>query len=129
MPPIPPMSGMPPPPPPFSSGGSAMIASVTRMFFAIDAVLFLLHLGLGGGADLDDGNTPGELGQALLELLPIEIGVGVLDLVFDLVDPAFDVLGLTATVDDRRVVFGDDDTAGLAELGELGVLQDRKSVG
>jgi hypothetical protein len=36
---MPPMSGMPPgiPPPPFSSGGSAMIASVTRMFFAIEA--------------------------------------------------------------------------------------------
>ena len=37
---IPPMSGMPPgmpPPAPSFSGGSAMIASVTRMFFAIEA--------------------------------------------------------------------------------------------
>ena len=35
---IPDMSGMPPPPPPeFFSGASATIASVVRMFFAIDA--------------------------------------------------------------------------------------------
>ena len=37
---MPPMSGMPPgmpPPAPPSSGGSAMIASVTRMFLAIEA--------------------------------------------------------------------------------------------
>ena len=34
---IPLMSGMPPPPPPSFSGASAMIASVVRMFLAIDA--------------------------------------------------------------------------------------------
>ena len=46
----------------------------------LDAVLLLLHLGLGGGADLDDGDTAGQLGEALLELLAVEVGVGVLDL-------------------------------------------------
>jgi hypothetical protein len=43
-------------------------------------VLLLLHLGLGGSADLDDRDTAGQLRQALLELLPVEVGVGVLDL-------------------------------------------------
>src|SRR4051794_41591988 len=37
MPPMPPMSGMPPPPLPSLSGASATIASVVRMFLAIDA--------------------------------------------------------------------------------------------
>src|SRR5215207_2638028 len=37
MPPMPPMSGMPPPPPESFSGTSATIASVVRMFLAIDA--------------------------------------------------------------------------------------------
>ncbi len=94
-----------------------------RLQRVLDAVLLLLHLGLGGGADLDHGDTAGQLGEALLELLAIEIGVGVLDLVFDLVDPALDVLGLAVAVDDRRRVLGDDDAAGFAELGDLGVLE------
>ena len=58
----------------------------------LDAVLLLLELHLGGGADLDDGNAAGQLGQALLQLLPVVVGVGVLDLGLDLVDPALDVV-------------------------------------
>src|SRR6185312_14397803 len=94
-----------------------------RLQRVLDAVLFLLHLGLRGGADLDHRNAPGELRQTLLEFFPIEVGVGVLDLLFDLLDPAFDVVALAGTVDDRGVVFGDDDATGLAELSQLGVLQ------
>ena len=51
-----------------------------RLQGVLDAVLLLLHLRLGGRADLDDGDTAGELGEALLQLLAIEVGVGVLDL-------------------------------------------------
>ena len=91
-----------------------------RLQGVLDAVLFLLHLGLGGGADLDHGDTAGELREALLELLAIEVGVGVLDLLFDLLDPALDVLGVAGAVDDRRRVLGDDDAAGLAELSRAG---------
>ena len=39
----------------------------------LDPVLLLLQLGLGGGADLDDGHAAGELGQPLLQLLAIEV--------------------------------------------------------
>ena len=46
----------------------------------LDAVLLLLHLGLGRRADLDDGDAAGELGQPLLQLLAVEVRVGVLDL-------------------------------------------------
>ena len=55
-----------------------------------DAGLLLLHLGLGGGTDVDDGHAAGELGQALLELLAVVVGGGFLDLAADLVDPALD---------------------------------------
>src|SRR5436189_18743 len=119
------MSGMPPGAPAGSfSGTSATMASVVRMFLAIeaafwsaererllgdqerdttarndalleggpgglqrvlDAVLLLLHLGLGGCADLDDRDTARQLGETLLELLAIEVGVGVVDLGLDLV--------------------------------------------
>ena len=50
----------------------------------LDAVLLLLELDLGGGADLDDGDATGQLGEALLELLAVVVGGGVLDLGLDL---------------------------------------------
>jgi len=71
-------------------------------------VLFLLHLGLGGSADLDHGDTAGQLGETLLELFAIELGVGVLDLLLDLIDPAFDVLGITGTAYGARLITGFD---------------------
>src|SRR5918912_57765 len=89
----------------------------------LDAVLLPLHLRLGGRADLHDGDAAGELGEALLELLAIEVGVGVLDLLLDLVDAALDGLAVAGAVDDRRVVLRDDDAAGAAELRELRVLE------
>src|SRR5947209_4613597 len=129
------MSGMPPPPPPPSfSGTSATIASVVRMFLAIDAafwsaervtdaVLLLLHLGLGRRADLDHRDTTRQLGETLLELLLVEVGVGVLDLGLDLVDAALDRVALAGTVDDGRVVLGHDHATSPAELRDLGVLE------
>src|SRR5213079_2997167 len=63
-----------------------------RLEGVLDAVLLLLHLRLGGRADLHDGNAAGELGEALLELLAIEVRVGRLDLRLDLLDAALDRL-------------------------------------
>src|SRR5215213_7806928 len=94
-----------------------------RLEGVLDAVLLLLHLRLGGRADLHDGDAAGELGEALLELLAIEVRVGVLDLRLDLVDPALDGVLVTGTVDDRRGVLGDDDAPGAAQLRDLGVLE------
>src|SRR3954451_7467788 len=89
----------------------------------LDAVLLLLHLGLGGSADLDDRNAAGQLREALLELLAIEVRVGVVDLDLDLVDAALDLLRIAPTVDDGGVVLGDHHTARTAELVDLGVLE------
>ena len=73
----------------------------------LDAVLLLLQLDLGGRADLDDRHAAGELGQPLLQLLAVVVGVGLLDLGLDLVDPALDVVVLAAALDDRGLVLGD----------------------
>jgi chaperonin GroEL len=43
-------------------------------------VLLLLELHLGGGTDLDDADAAGQLGQPLLQLLAVPVGVGRLDL-------------------------------------------------
>ena len=60
-------------------------------------MLDLLELGLGGSADLDDGNATGELGQTLLELLAVEVRGGVLHLALDLSNTGVDgLLGASA---------------------------------
>ena len=89
----------------------------------LDAVLLLFDLGLGGCADLDDRHAAGQLGQALLQLLAVEVGVGVLDLGLDLVDAALDLVEFAGAVDDGGVVLVDDHLAGAAELAHLGVLE------
>src|SRR5262249_47641527 len=94
-----------------------------RLQRVLDAVLLLLHLGLGRSADLDHSDAAGQLREALLELLAVEVGVGVLDLGLQLLDPALDGLGVAGTVDDRRRVLVDDDAACAAELRELRVLE------
>ena len=81
----------------------------------LDAVLALLELDLGGRADLDDGHAAGKLGEALLELLAVVVGVGLVDLGADLVDPALDLALVAGTLDDGGLVLRDDDLAGLAE--------------
>jgi hypothetical protein len=53
------------------------LGGVQRVF---DAGLLLLHLDLGGRADLDDADAAGQLGEALLELLAVVVRGGVLDL-------------------------------------------------
>src|SRR5204862_2328190 len=78
----------------------------------LDAVLALLQLDLGGRADLDDGNAAGQLGQPLLQLLAVVVGVRLLDLGPDLVDPALASLGVAAAVDDGGRFPDADDLAG-----------------
>src|SRR4051812_17324839 len=97
--------------------------SASRLECVLDAVLLLLHLGLRRSADLHDGNAAGQLREALLELLAIEVGVGVLDLRLQLLDPALDPFGVAGTVDDRRGVLVDDHAAGVSELRDLRVVQ------
>ncbi len=86
-------------------------------------MLLLLHLDLGGRADVDDGHAAGELGEALLELLAVVVAGGLLDLGLDLGLAVVDVLLLARAFDDRGVVLVDLDRLGLAELGQVGALE------
>src|SRR6266704_606444 len=108
----------------------------------LKAVLLLLELDLGRGADAQDGDAAGQLGQPLLQLLPVPVGVGVLDLVADLPDPVLDLRLVAGRVHDRGVVLGDDDTAGAAQalqpdrlqlhaelVGDHGAAGQRRDVG
>jgi hypothetical protein len=95
-----------------TTGHDALLDGGLRVAHGVlDAVLALLQLDLGGRADLDHRNTAGQLGQALLQLLAVVVGVALVDLDPDLVDPALDLVGVTAAVHDRGLVLGDDDLA------------------
>src|SRR6266545_2425982 len=65
----------------------------------LDAVLLLLHLRLGRGTHLDHRNAAGELREPLLQLLAVEVGIGVLDLSLQLLDPGLDRVRLSVAVD------------------------------
>ncbi len=89
----------------------------------LDAGLLLLHLRLGGRADLDDGDAADQLGQTLLELLAVVVRGGVLDLDANLLHPRLDVGLLACPLDDRGVVLVDRDALGAAEVLERDALQ------
>src|SRR3984885_4261330 len=89
----------------------------------LDAVLALLELDLGRRAGLDDGHAAGQLGQPLLQLLAVVVGVGVVDLGADLVNAARDLLRVASAVHDRRLVLGHHDLAGPAEHAQVDVVQ------
>src|SRR3954453_23481611 len=89
----------------------------------LDAVLALLELDLGRRTGLDDRNTAGQLGQALLQVLAVVVGVGPLDLGADLVNPARDLVGVAGPADDGALVLGADDLAGAAQQRQVGFLQ------
>ncbi|CFE41275.1 Uncharacterised protein [Mycobacterium tuberculosis] len=80
----------------------------------LDAVLALLEFDLGGGTGLDHRDTTGQLGQPLLQLLTVVVGVAVLDLLADLGHSSGDGVGVTGALDDGGLVLGDHDLAGLA---------------
>ena len=101
-----------PPPGTMPSSTAARVA----LRGVLDAVLLLFELGLGGGADLDDGHAAGELGQPLLQLLAVEVAGGGLDLGADLLDAALDRGLVAVAFDEGGVVLGRDDAAGAAEI-------------
>src|SRR5258708_4055434 len=122
MPPMPP-PGMPPPPA-FFFGASTMAASVAIIKPATEAAaLLLLPPSSRRAADADHRTPAGELRQPLLQLLLVVVGGGVLDLLLDLGDAAFDAGLLARAVDDRGVVLVDRDLLGLAQHVEGDVLE------
>ena len=64
----------------------ACSASSTRCFFSFISVSV-------AAPTLIDRDAAGELRQPLLQLLAVEVGVGVLDLGLELLDPGLDAVG------------------------------------
>ena len=108
-------------PPPGTTPSS--IAARVACSGVLDQRLALLHLGLGGRADVDLGDAAGELGEPLLELLAVVLAVGLGDLAADHLDPPLDLVVGAGPLDDRGVLAVDRDLLGLAQVGELDALE------
>jgi len=67
---------------------------------------FLFELGLRGRAHLNDRDAAGKLRQPLLQLLAVEVRIGLLDLLFDHLDAALDGIGFAIAINDRRFFLG-----------------------
>ena len=80
--------------------------------------LLLLELDLGGGAHVDHSHAADQLGQALLQLLAVVVGGGVLGLCADLLDATLDGLAAAGSVDHHGLVLRDHDALGLSEVAE-----------
>src|ERR1700733_9838977 len=107
-----------------AAGNDAFLDSragcVHRIF---DASLLFLQLGLGCGADFNDGNAADEFRKALLQLFLVVVGGGVFHLRANLTDAAFDFRSLAAAFDDGGVVLINGDLLGAAEIFGLHVLE------
>src|SRR5690606_7121256 len=64
----------------------------------LHAGLLLLHLGLGGRTDVDHRDAADQLREALLELLAVVVGRGLLDLRTDLAHAGLDVVLLARAI-------------------------------
>ena len=89
----------------------------------LDSGFLFLHLGLGGCADIDDGDTAGQLGQALLQLLAIVVGGGLFDLAADLVHTSLNLGGLATPLDHCRIFLIHHDALGAAKVAQLNGLE------
>ena len=79
-------------------------------------ILLLANLNLGRTADLDDGNTSGQLGQTLLELLLLVLGSGRIgDDTANLLASLSNSTLAALAVENNGVLLGDGDGAGGAE--------------
>ncbi|CAH0019690.1 unnamed protein product [Clonostachys rhizophaga] len=94
------------------NGGAGSVQSID------EAILLLTNLDLGGTTDLDDGNTAGELGQTLLELLLLVLGGGRIgDDTADLLASLSNGVLATLTVEENGVLLGDGDgTSGTEQI-------------
>src|SRR3954452_14091436 len=97
-----------------SAGGVQRVLNPSLLFF---------HLGLGSSADVDHGDSAGELGQPLLQLLAIVVAGALVYRGLDLVDPALDVVLLAAAIDHSGVVLVDHHPLGPAQIVQRGVLE------
>src|SRR5579862_8969724 len=94
-----------------------------RMHCIFHAGFLFLHFGFGCGADFNDGYATDQFRQPLLQLLAVVVAGGLVDLAANFFHAAFDLSVLAFAFDDGRVVLVDGDLLGLAEVGDLNVLE------
>jgi hypothetical protein len=99
------------------------------MHGVIHTVLALLHFDLGRAADADHRDAACELGQSLLQFLPVVVGGSFLDLRLNLGNTRLDVGLLAGATDDRGVLLVDHHFLGAPKHIDCYVLELNAEVG
>ena len=90
-----------------ATSNNALFNSSTRCLQSVfNAALGFLQFGLGSSAHLQNGYAAGKLCQALLQLLAVEIGVGVIDFRANLSNASVNDVLVTCAIDNQAVVLG-----------------------
>src|SRR5262245_26025438 len=89
----------------------------------LNASLAELKLDLGASTDLDQTYAAGELGETLLELLPIVIAGRVVDLGLDLLDAGLDGLGIALALNNGGLILLGDHAARLPKVVEGSIFE------
>ena len=97
--------------------------SLGRIQGILNAQLLLFHLDLSGSADFDDGNTAGQLGKTLLQLLLVEVAGRLRHLRTDLRNTVADSFLVAHTVYDGGIFLRYLHLAGTAQHIDGGVFQ------
>src|SRR5215213_230459 len=107
-----------------ATGDDAFLNSgASRAQGVLDAVLLLLELSLGGRTDLDHCHAAGQLGEALLQLLAVEVRGCRVDLGANLLDAPLDRVRVTGALDEGGVVLGRDDAARATKILERSAVE------
>jgi len=106
-----------------TSNTSALSSSFRVGQRIVNARSLFLHLHLGRRADFDQRHAAGQLGDALLQFLTIVVAGGFVDLLADILDAPFDLLGVAGAIDDRGFFFPHFDALGLTQIVQTGFLE------
>ena len=88
-----------------------------------NASFLLFHFDFSCSTNLDDSNTTGELGNALLQLFFVVVRRRILNLAANLLNAAMNIFTLASTIDDRGVFLGDLDLLGLTKIIQRSLLE------
>ena len=95
----------------------------------LHAVLLFLHLGLSCRTDTDDRDAAGQLCQTLLQLLLVEVRLGIRNFLLDLGNAVCNILLVAFAVDNDSLLLADLYALRMAELLKSRILQLKTNLG
>src|SRR5208337_2235898 len=85
----------------------------------LDSGLLLFHFRFGGSTDVYNRYASDQFRKPLLQLFPVVIGSGLVNLGLDLLYPALNLCSVACALDNCGILFVDSDLAGPAQISNF----------